>query len=127
MNSQGLDGEQWLRTVVTSYYYWNSKRWMLEDETWQTRGHVMDSVIKSDVNECTRSAASVQETEKLCFVLPQAEGATASQGPPVIRWLQDQRLSVYAFTAMNNNEITVITLLMLMMVCIFEAVILTEV
>ncbi len=70
-------------------------------------------------------------TEKLCFVLSKAEGATASQVPPVIRWLQDHisvfSLCGYAFTTMNNNEIIVITLLMLMMVCIFEAVIRTEV
>jgi len=38
-----------------------------------------------------------------------------------------QCLCVGLFTAVSNNQITVITMLMLMMVCIYEAVILTEV
>lgn len=51
-----LNSEQWLTAEVTSYYHWNSKRWMLEDETWRTCKHVMDPLLKSDVNEGTRSA-----------------------------------------------------------------------
>ncbi len=34
----------------------------LEDETWRTHGHVMDSVLKNDVIECTRTEVSVQKT-----------------------------------------------------------------
>lgn len=97
-----------------SFYFWNSKRWMLEDETSQTHGRVMDSVLKNDVIECTRSVASDQETLlRTCLV---------AAGPAMVFAQCD-----YAFTTMNNNEITVITMLMLMRVCIFEAVILTEV
>lgn len=84
MNGQGLIGEQWLRTVVPSFYYWTSKHWMLEDETWRTHERVMDSVLKNDVIECTRTAASVQETLlRSCVLFCQRQRA-----PQPLRWLQ---------------------------------------
>lgn len=84
------------------------KRQMLEKETCQTLGHVMDSAFD-------------QETFlKTCVLCRHRQRA-----PQPLRCLQC--LCVSLFTTMNNNEITVITMLMLMMVCIFEAVILTEV
>lgn len=133
MDGQGLIGEQWLRTVVPYFYYWTSKHWILVDETWRTHEHVMDSVLKNDVIECTHTAASVQETLLRSCVLC-CHRQRAPQPLRCLQWSGGCRTSIcvfarcdYAFTTMNNNEIIVITLLMLMMVWIFEAVILTEV
>lgn len=53
--------------------FWNMlKRQMLGKETCQTLGHVTDSAFDQE-----------NFPENLCFVPPQAEGATASQVPPV--------------------------------------------